>query len=474
MIWLYLLALLLSASGWGVWLAQHSASPHKALLAALLTLIVHSGALTLWMLFLGLIGIPLSVFAVWGGYSLLMGLGFGLMLHARARVQFQLPRKRWQQAVLGFLVLLCAAVLFNSTYHPFYRDDALGIYLPFAIEISETRALVPINAERNLYELYPQLASMHYAHIFSVAGWQNPYAAKLPLTLLSLGVLGATYLLGSSAFHDERVGWLAALTVALTPDFGNWASAGYVDLPMAFFYSMGLLFTLALWRKQRLTDAALAGLCLGLAAWTKNAALLGVGLFTLSLFTGLILRQIHVKHVMLGCSIVAIVVFAWYGRTLILAGALTPDTVWTEQARQTWRELLILVTLPQNYALAGWVMLVGLLRALVRGVRRQLTLAEHLLLGWSVPYFVVWFAFASYDPRFILLMLPCFAVLGALVLRWLLSETHFAAPIGVRLVGIILVGVLGFSVLWHSVDYKRAILQSPFMSHEAKQTLVRP
>ncbi|MFN8447294.1 MAG: glycosyltransferase family 39 protein [Anaerolineae bacterium] len=81
--------------------------------------------------------------------------------------------------------------------------------------------------------------------------------------------------------RDERTGWLAALVLALTPFFSRWASSGYVDLPMAFFYALAAVFALRLYESGRLRDAALAGALVGLAAWTKNAALIGIVLLAL-------------------------------------------------------------------------------------------------------------------------------------------------------------------------------------------------
>src|SRR5690606_26909942 len=129
----------------------------------------------------------------------------------------------------------------------------------------------------SLYDAYPILVPLNYAYAYFAAGWENEYLAKTIATLLSLACLPATYLLGER-LRGALAGWLAALVLALTPFFGSWASSGYVDLPMAFFYTLAAVFALRLWETGSTRDAVIAGALVGLAAWTKNAALIGVPL----------------------------------------------------------------------------------------------------------------------------------------------------------------------------------------------------
>jgi hypothetical protein len=148
------------------------------------------------MLIVGLLGMAIRPGIVTLVYVLLMAPGWVLTLWAR--LSWRLPHP--SRAELPYLVLLmgiCTAVIFNALLWPFYRDDALGIYLPFALEMYETQALAPITPQRNLYELYPQLMSNSYAYTFSISGWSNPYAAKLPNALLSLALVASALCAGA-------------------------------------------------------------------------------------------------------------------------------------------------------------------------------------------------------------------------------------------------------------------------------------
>lgn len=477
MIWLIILLNTGLAGGWARWIAVRTDTQPRWLLTITLMIALHTAVLSWLMLMLGLIGVPLRGAIITAIYTVLMLVGWvGLLIDRRQPMPLPVPvspaldrRVRW------YLLLLVAgiagAVLFNAVMFPFYRDDTLGIYVPFAQEIAETQALVPITAERNLYELYPQHMSMTYAYVFLMSGWENPYPGLVLNALLSLGTLGATYLLAYRLLGGY-VAWAAVLILALTPDFGNWASAGYVDLPMALYYTLAVFFAWRTTQSGQWIDALLAGLMIGCAVWTKNAALLAIGLLMLYWFLHLILRQITVNNILLSSISIGVVAVPWYLRNLFLAGMLTPDTVWVEDAQQTLREVLILITLPQNYGVLGWVMLAGGVYSGWRIVSGSERLPSTLLIGASLPYFLMWFAFASYDPRFILLFIPLLAIMGGRVVIELgqhIKRNQTALSVGIG----VLIGILALSAMWNSVDYKRALLTERDLSHPAKLKIVR-
>jgi len=468
LIWLALLVQFAAAYGPARAITHHSALTAKLSLTLALVPVLATGGVSLTMFWLGLAGIPFGPVATGIVYTLLMAPGWWLARRAGAlRLDLPyIPLAGWIALVL--LAGICGAVLLNASLWPFYRDDALGIYVPFAEELARTQALVPITSTRNLYELYPQLMSFNFANLFTLAGWANPYPAHVLNALLGIAVFPATYVLARETFPRwPLVAPLAVGVLALTPDVPNWAHAGYVDLPMAASYTLGAAFAAAAIRDRRPIDMLLAGVCFGLAAWTKNAALLAVGLFFTFGLVRLILGQLQLNHILLACAAVAIVAGPWYLRNLLLAGALTPDTIWADQARHTLAEVFILVSRPQNYGLPGVLMLLAVGWSLIR---RE----AWVLLWWSLPYYGFWFFFASYDPRFVLLFLPFLAVLAGAMLSQMwrqLDGRTWQPPI--RLAVWLLVVALVGGVMWNTLEYKRALLQDPFMPHAQKVEIVR-
>ena len=150
-----------------------------------------------------------------------------------------------------------------------------------------------------------------------------------------------------------------------------------------------------------------------------------------------------------------------------------PDTAWTGQARPTLNSALILFTQPGSFGLAGILMQAGLLFSVAQVLRaRRTDMSTALLLWWALPWFVAWWLFASYDPRFVLLFMPLLAVIAALRLEeWLSAlprpwHNILLAPAALLALAVALQAGLG------AVDYKDDILRDPLMSMEERRELV--
>jgi 4-amino-4-deoxy-L-arabinose transferase-like glycosyltransferase len=480
---------IVSAYPWAAWLLK-STSP---VFTSVLMLALSIGALTLVMLWEGLLGIPFSIPGITLPYLLIMLLGVVLWWRGRGAVLDvgaglrsaptdnasstpMLKRSRWanliQRLPLLLLVAVSAAILFNAVYWPFHRDDALGIYQPHARAMYELRGLLPLTGADSLYLTYPMLIPSAYAYAYLASGWENEYLANLLGALLSVGCLPVAYWLGA-LLKDKRAGWLSAVLLATTPAFGRWASAGYVDLPMAFFYALSGIFAIRLWRGRRWQDALLAGAMMGLAAWTKNAALIGVPLLMLWLLWALVHRRIGVSLAGLAILACAIVAAPWYLRNLAGAGFIVPDTAWTDQAQRTLDNLLVFITRFENFGLTGWLAVLGTTFAVSIIVRRRGNAPEYLLhLLWTLPFFGAWWLFVSYDPRFLLLFLPPLCALGGALLTEAWTKIPARWRPRVQVVIALVAAVLTIQALWFSVEYKDELLRSPLMGDAEKQTIV--
>ncbi|MCB9453519.1 MAG: glycosyltransferase family 39 protein [Anaerolineaceae bacterium] len=451
-------------------------------LVILLALALAVGSLTLIMFWEGLLGIPLTFTGVTVPYFLLMLLGgvgwWRVRNHDRDTQSVEAhggaPRNALSLLALLPILLVVAAVLLNAVYWPFSKEDALAIYHRYGAEMAQTGELVPFaGRDEAFYQAYPIQISLTYTYAFLASGWTNEYLARLFPALLSLGCIPVVYLLGK-ALYDAPAGWAAALLLVSTETFGRWASAGYVDLPMAFFYTLAALFAYRLWQTRNNMDAALLGLMLGLAAWTKNAALMGLAFVALWLGWAWLSRRLSLRLALLVVGVAAAVAAPWYLRNWLEAGLLVPSTAWTDQAQRTLESLLILVARPQNYGLAGWVILVGVGYALFQAVRAPCQRpGEVLLLSWTLPFFAVWWLLVSYDPRFLLLFYPLLTVMGgglvvAVGARLPEQWRRWALP-----AALLLVVILAGMVAWNSVEFKDDLLRQPLMSDAQKHAIVQ-
>lgn len=458
--WLLVAMVLFAGYGWAARLLRK-----QSWLTVLLGLAASVGTVTLIMLWQGLLGIPLTLSSITLPYLAIMLPGWR---HVKSALP-SIPATWDRRLALLLLLAISGAILFNGAYLPFYRADTLGIYQPAAQEIYRTGILVPLTGADSLYRTYPVLVPLTYTYAYLATSWENEYLAKTIATVLSIACIPATYVLGKQ-WRGERVGWLAALLLAFTPFFNRWASSGYVDLPMAFFYTLAAVFALRVWQTGSLRDAALAGGMIGLAAWTKNAGLIGVPLLALWFVWCILNRKAHWHSLIVSLAVCAVVAAPWYIRNLSGAGFIIPNTAWTDQAQHTLRAVFIFAAQPRDFGVTGLLILFGVVAAMPAALRRDT--GTLLLLLWTVPFFAAWWLFVSYDPRFLLLFLPPLCVLASepLVRLWdkLGEAWQPRYRIALTLIAIMLTGMM----VMMAVEYKGELLRNPLMSDAEKRALV--
>lgn len=465
--WLAVILLIAAAVPSAV-LVSRRQDDHGAALTAVLTLVVASGALSLILFWESILGLSITFGGVVLPYLALMLPGIVVFFRSSPRVTRPRLTNWHETAALVLIALVAAAVLLNAVYYPLYADDTLGIYRPAALPIFYDGRIDPLIGAESLYRTYPILVPSMYALGYMASGWENDYLAKLIPALLSLGCLPAVSLLARRLSKRPAAGWIAPLLLAITPAFGRWASSGYVDLPMAFFYVLTAYYALRLWETNERLDAVLTGVMLGLAVTTKNAALLGVPLLGAWLAIGIFARRIRFSTMLITLGIVAFVGAPWYIRNWLGAGFIIPATAWTDQAQRTFANLLVFVTRPENFGVTGAVVTIALI-PLFAGLFRLRRPA--LLIGlFALPFFAAWWLFVSYDPRFLLLFLPLLIVYAADQIAALKLEER-AARLLIPLAFVIAAGAAGYTA-FRSVDYKDEFLRDPLMTHEAKLALV--
>jgi 4-amino-4-deoxy-L-arabinose transferase-like glycosyltransferase len=472
--WLIVLLTVAAAYPTVHYLVHRNPQAYNLALAISLTPGFAVGLITLVMFWIALLGRQVTILETLLIYVALMLPGcvwFLRRLFNQSRV-WQAPTP---DRIAYPLLLIGSAILFNGIQWPFYTQDALGIYATQAHWLYETRGLIPLELTFfSFYQAYPMGVPFTYAFTYMLAGWEHEYLAKGLVTLLGVACIGAVYTLGS-AVSSRRVGLIAALLLAFTPSFVRWASSGYVDLPTAYFYTLSVLFCWRMLRHSNWSDAILAGICIGLAAWMKNAALFGIGLYGLwLLYQVLLSRRIEIRYGLLSLLSCCVIALPWYLRNWLNLGILIPATAWTDQAQPTLENVLIFISRPENYAVTGILILIGVVVTLLQFVQRILPSqdAHVLLLFFTLPYFAVWWLLVSYDPRFILLILPILCVVAAFPV-----ETWWAhpSPSSKRRLHIpIMAAIILFTIyqMWIAVDYKQALLANPLMDHAAKLEII--
>ena len=469
--WLLIILVCGAAYPWAAWLLAKNPRDDGRSLTVIVGFALSVGMLTLLMLWEALLGVHLQWWSITLPFALLMLVGWLLWLGSRdAQGRCPpTPKSLSHRMALLIVAIVSAATLFNAAYWPFSRTDAQRIYARYGRVMWIEGTLVSfVTRDDSFYQAYPVLVPMTITYTYLASGWKNEYLARIIPTLLSLGCLPAAYVLGKM-LYGEQAGVVSLALLALTPAFGRWASAGYVDLPMAFFYTLAAIFAWRLRASQHWTDALLAGVMMGLAAWTKNAALPGIPLLAVWLVWLWVKREINIRLLALSLAACAGIAAPWYVRTLAEAGMIIPPTAWTDQAQPNLDNLLIFITHPEIFGLTGWAIAVGLIATTVQALRRA---QPAFLLLWTLPYFGFWWLLLSYDSRFLLMFLPPLVVLGGAwcVKLWERIPALWQKrllPLGVAL-GLL----LALHAAWLSVEFKDALLRHPLMSHEEKLALI--
>lgn len=367
------------------------------------------------------------------------------------------------------------SILVNAAAWPFDIGDALALYAPFGRHLYERSALP---AGDGIYEAYPMLVPMAFALTHWVSGGVNEYVARLVPALLGLGAIGAAGLLGA-AIADRRAGLLAAALAACTPVFGRWASTGYTDVPAAFFTTLAIVFTWHWWRSADRSPLALASVCIGLALWTKNSTvplLLSVAWLVAWRAFGGSRHAPRAARTVLADAVAAFgpalaVAGPWYAHTWLTFGVLVPSTMLVDRADRSPAALGIMLRPDQHFGLAGIVFTAAVAYAgwmLLRehGPRRD---RWHVLLAFVAPFGSAWWWLASYEARFLMVLVPAFAAMGGAMLIDLAEHLERLAPTGrIRRALLLLAGALVVTgtaaSVRKSIEHKPLLLRDPFMS----------
>lgn len=402
--------------GWSVPLCQRWLAAEPPALRWPISFGLSVGGATLLFAVLGFSG--LSTALVW--VVLLLLAGGGLLLGVRPQLAPATPFTQWlrqvrsaRPAALAQLVLLLAgaAALGHATYYPFIGDDEISRYGYLARIIFRGGYIGP--AERG----YPLLMPLAYAVPLFASGQLVEQLAKLIPLAFGVMTVAAT---GALARHwfGVRAGWYAAVMLAVTPQFLQWATVGYVDIPAALYIVLAA-YAGDRWLKTASPGwALLAGVLAGLALWAKQAGF--VAFSGLAVCGWLLLMRVPRKALAGGSRLLLAAFFCggwWYLRNALYDGWLhaVPDAG-LFHTLQAPRQLLQMLPFAGNYADFGYLAAAIYLAGCAWAVTQLRQPAVRWCLLWCGPYTLLWWWQYSYDVRLLLTVLPFYALLAGAAL----------------------------------------------------------
>ncbi|PWT89696.1 MAG: hypothetical protein C5B54_08535 [Acidobacteria bacterium] len=387
-------------------------------------------------------------------------------------------RTQLELALVVTILSACTGILFGSLYWPFENFLALTIYAPIAKEIFISRALT---AGFNVHEVYPALLQLGYAFTYYACSSVNEYLAKLITALMAIGSLGVAAALGRE-MRSMRAGIVAAGLVALTPLFCKSVSTGNADIPGSFYFSLTALFAWQWWRDRGNKNAILTGMMTGFTMWTKNTTL--VLPITIGLWIAANLRTSRIPWKQIGLFTIAILATAapWYLRNLIVFHYLIPPQIWEFAAPRTQRTFAMLLAMTWDWIAFGGIGIIytaAIAFSAIQFVRKRELESRALwglLLTMVLPFYFAWWWLASYEVRFLVLIVPLLAVMAALMLEdalaVLMTNVSVAWVNRIGRIAICSVLILAPLSIRKTVSYKGAILSRPFMDDSEKHRIV--
>jgi hypothetical protein len=124
---------------------------------------------------------------------------------------------------------------------------------------------------KNSHPDYPLLLPAFVARVWKAGGTMDAIVPILT-ALLFFAALIALLVSVIALLRGAAAALLAGLVILSTTSLLTWASSQYADIPLAFYYlaAIALLFLSASQTEGERWTLLWAGLCTGLAAWTKN------------------------------------------------------------------------------------------------------------------------------------------------------------------------------------------------------------
>lgn len=341
--------------------------------------------LTAWMLILGVIGgaqatALLRFMPVFAGTVLITLIGYFLAWQKYRKTdatKTETTALAFDECLLILLIVFAIVIRWIVTsYWSFTAYDALWVY-GYEGRLFQMLGYIPQDIG-----YYPQFVPLQYTFMQLLSNGFDDHAARAVIPFMHTGSILAAYVMGSKLF-TRRAGIIAAAIWTFYPHVAQWAHVGDLEIPLTFSLTLTMTFFLLAWTNDeqflRRRYSLIAGLCFGIAMWTKptgGAFIWGVILLVVAEFLRVKFdfRQWIPRFEVAFITGLACIPLgaAWYLRNVILGlpALVFPHESWLTRATRSgdllsfpiFALLLLIAYLASTRKLhQGWIILTGVL-----------------------------------------------------------------------------------------------------------------
>ena len=251
------------------------------------------------------------------------------------------------------IVISIGLVSFQALFKPMFTYDALSIWAFKAkIFFKEQTVFTDdfYNSNRLHYHpQYPLLIPLAENWIYNCLGCVNDRLVKVIFPLFYISLISVFYTTQRRLFSRQYslifTALLATIPAFAMSDKGGAAFSGYVDVPLAFFYTTSIIY-LFFWMKYRKReDIIISAIFSGLSMFTKNE---GLGLFAVTVFCLCIFVLFNSKKEIIKQNIKSFSVYIIIPTLIILPGFIISSGMPTFLEEENYPGRLTMSTIIEN------------------------------------------------------------------------------------------------------------------------------
>ena len=316
----------------------------------------------------------------------------------------------WYLVALG-LVLAVGGVLRVAGLDEFGFNSDESVY---AGQGAALVGLEPYDEYFSLFRAHPLFLQLSVGALYLVDGVED-YAARLLVALLfGLGSVALTYVLAAEAY-TRKAGLVAAAFIATMPYHVIVSRQVLVDVPMAFFSLLSLWLIAIAVRRGSQALILLGVVAAGLAALSKEVAVLLPVVVAVYLTTARLWSQVHFRTALAGAGLYTLIVLPFpVSRLLGPSGNSTGFALWQFNREPNHAADYFARILGQC---VGVPLLVLAALGLVVMIRRRSS-NDLLILSWLAVFFIFFQFWPTKLFFYLVVVVPGVAIAASLGLEW--------------------------------------------------------